>query len=42
MKTKSQAKVKSGINSKSNFCPYCGEKADSDFEFCKNCGRKLP
>lgn len=27
---------------KSNFCPYCGEKADNDFAYCKNCGRKLP
>lgn len=25
-----------------NFCPYCGAKADSDFEFCQNCGKKLP
>lgn len=26
----------------SEFCPYCGTKADRDFEFCKKCGRKLP
>lgn len=24
------------------FCPYCGAKAASDFEFCPKCGRKLP
>ena len=24
------------------FCPYCGTQAESDFEFCKNCGKKLP
>lgn len=24
------------------FCPYCGIKLDSDFEFCNKCGRKLP
>ena len=24
------------------FCPYCGTPAESDFEFCKKCGRKLP
>lgn len=24
------------------FCPYCGTKLDSDFEFCNKCGRKLP
>ncbi|MGN1443108.1 MAG: zinc-ribbon domain-containing protein [Acutalibacteraceae bacterium] len=34
--------VKPNDGSKANFCPYCGEKADKDFEFCKNCGRKLP
>lgn len=26
----------------SSFCPYCGTPAESDFEFCKNCGKKLP
>lgn len=25
-----------------SFCPYCGTAAESDYEFCKNCGRKLP
>lgn len=25
-----------------NFCPYCGTKAEKDFEFCKFCGKKLP
>ena len=34
--------VEPGGKSKSNFCPYCGERADSDFAYCKNCGRKLP
>ena len=24
------------------FCPYCGTEAESDFEFCKSCGKKLP
>ena len=24
------------------FCPYCGIEAESDYEFCKSCGRKLP
>lgn len=35
-------RAQGGSNSKSNYCPYCGEKADNDFAFCKNCGRKLP
>lgn len=24
------------------YCPYCGTQAETDFEFCKNCGKKLP
>ena len=24
------------------FCPYCGTPVAGDFEFCNNCGRKLP
>ena len=24
------------------FCPYCGNPVDGDFEFCNNCGKKLP
>lgn len=24
------------------FCPYCGAPVAGDFEFCNNCGRKLP
>ena len=24
------------------FCPYCGAKADPDYEFCNKCGKKLP
>ena len=27
---------------RSRFCPYCGAKADGDFEFCNQCGKKLP
>lgn len=26
---------------KSNFCPYCGGKIESDFIFCKQCGKKI-
>lgn len=29
----------SGIN---RFCPYCGAKAEADYEFCSKCGKKLP
>ena len=26
----------------SRFCPYCGTKAEADYKFCENCGKKLP
>ncbi|MBQ8210034.1 MAG: zinc ribbon domain-containing protein [Clostridia bacterium] len=26
----------------SKFCPYCGTPVSADFEFCNNCGKKLP
>lgn len=28
--------------SSQNYCPYCGAKTKEDFEFCTNCGKKLP
>ncbi len=27
---------------KSRFCPYCGTKAEEDYSYCNNCGKKLP
>jgi hypothetical protein len=27
---------------KSNFCPFCGQKLQEDFLYCKNCGKKIP
>ncbi len=29
-----------GVHSK--FCPYCGTSVGKDYEFCDNCGKKLP
>ncbi|WP_343208852.1 zinc ribbon domain-containing protein [Anaerolentibacter hominis] len=26
----------------SKFCPYCGSRAEEDFAYCSNCGKKLP
>lgn len=26
----------------SKYCPYCGTAVKSDFEYCNNCGKKLP
>lgn len=28
--------------SDSKYCPYCGAKAQGDFEFCNKCGKRLP
>ncbi len=25
-----------------SFCPYCGNEVQKDFEFCNNCGKRLP
>lgn len=25
-----------------SFCPYCGNEVQKTYEFCNNCGRKLP
>ncbi len=29
-------------DSDNKFCPYCGAAVERDFEFCNNCGKKLP
>lgn len=29
-------------NADNKFCPYCGTPVAGDFEFCNNCGKKLP
>ncbi len=26
----------------SNFCPYCGTKAEDGYRFCNKCGKELP
>ena len=31
---------KNDIDSK--FCPYCGTPVAGDYEYCNNCGKKLP
>lgn len=30
------------VEKESDFCPYCGQKADHDYDFCNRCGKKLP
>ena len=34
------AQKKNGTDSR--FCPYCGTPVAGDYEFCNQCGRKLP
>ena len=29
-------------HTESKFCPYCGVAVAGDFEYCNNCGKKLP
>ncbi len=31
-----------GESTNHKFCPYCGAKVQEDFEFCNQCGKKLP
>lgn len=30
-----------GNEENGNFCPYCGAKIKPDYEFCKQCGKKI-
>ncbi len=34
------AEKKDNVDNK--FCPYCGTPVAGDFEYCNNCGKKLP
>ncbi len=36
----SDAPKQEGVENK--FCPYCGTAVAEDFEYCNNCGKKLP
>ncbi len=27
---------------RAKYCPYCGRKADTDWTYCADCGKKLP
>lgn len=38
----SQGSVSKPSDVDNKFCPYCGTAVQGDFEFCNNCGKKLP
>ena len=37
-----QTRTSAAPTKKSKFCPWCGAKVDAAFEFCNECGKKLP
>lgn len=37
-----QSEPQSKKDADNKFCPYCGTAVAEDFEFCNNCGKKLP
>ncbi len=39
---KTQTRTAASAAKKSKFCPWCGSKVDEEFEFCNECGKKLP
>ncbi len=39
---KREARQAFTTNGESKFCPYCGTRVQGDFEFCNQCGKKLP
>ncbi len=34
--------VQQKTNTDNRYCPYCSTPVAGDFEFCNNCGKKLP
>lgn len=34
--------VRFGNNDNNKYCPYCGTLTKNDYEYCTNCGKKLP
>ena len=38
----SQNNRKVNNSSESKFCPYCGTSVKAEYEYCNNCGKKLP
>ncbi len=33
---------KESLSSDSKYCPYCGARVQGDFDFCNQCGKRLP
>lgn len=38
----SQTYAQKKTDAENKFCPYCGTAIENDYEFCNNCGKKLP
>lgn len=38
----SQSYTQINDDTDSKYCPYCGTAVQNDFEYCNNCGKKLP
>lgn len=39
---KTQPQTAAATAKKNKFCPWCGAKVDAAFEFCNECGKRLP
>ena len=39
---KENSKSEYTTSDKTEICPYCGAKAEKDYQFCRKCGRTLP
>ena len=37
-----QSETQETSNVDNKFCPYCGTPVAEDFDFCNNCGKRLP
>ena len=40
--TNTRSEENSPFSVGNSFCPYCGNEVQKDYEFCNNCGKKLP
>lgn len=41
-RNESRETILNGEKRKSRYCPYCGTAVKDNYEFCNNCGKRLP